>query len=709
VNLLSVADVRERFAHHVRLRLRLLDSRRKAEVFSSAGEPDSLQRIYVINLDRRPDRWKRLKCELGRFKDRHGHALTKILRRVSAVDARYMDSEPDPSILTPYFTLAEQLTVDPNPQLKIDRAAHARRIRMSRTEVAIALSHIEVWRRIADGDVPSALVLEDDVYLRLGFARRFGHLWSDLVHSNTGELGFDLLYLSFKDVGEAPAATDRRAVRRLHPGVWQASGYVQTRDGARKLLKRLPVHGPVDLWLNFQFDNLECFTAPRPLVDQRIDEPSSNSYSILPVLSQLGVITREKPLIPKARRLKVPIIAVGAPGSGLTALATALSMLGYTCCSDVTKLPDDELEALMAGRRGRFNAYANVGSLRAGALQRVIIAQGSALVIKTSTSASVRTPPERTLVLADVADKWAALSDFLELEYPPFTYPEVPELGQREVQQTERNTTLRPSSDMAADLSPWILPGTTAGWSGIQLAEDASMSEESLIAAWTRGECVDESEWFLRDDTFPSNLAIFNPANVVNGGGSSALLTLKAEQGMVRDFSSGAVASRQRFQYGRFLVELKPSKVPGLITGFFLHRNGPRQEIDIEFLGKDTTKMLVNVYYNPGPEGTRLEYGYRGTPTVVELGFDAAEDFHMYEIDWQPRRIRWLIDGAVAYERAQWQPCPIPDQPLELNVNLWHSRSTQLAGRLDTSLLPATAGVRRVEVLAIPESATSAA
>jgi beta-glucanase (GH16 family) len=130
----------------------------------------------------------------------------------------------------------------------------------------------------------------------------------------------------------------------------------------------------------------------------------------------------------------------------------------------------------------------------------------------------------------------------------------------------------------------------------------------------------------------------------------------------------------------------------------FLHRNGPRQEIDIEFLGKDTTRMLVNIFYNPGPEGTKLEYGYRGTPTLIDLGFDAADDFHTYEIDWQPDAIRWLVDGEVAYERVAWNPTPIPDQPLQFNLNLWHSRSKDFAGSLAAAQLPASAGVRSVEI-----------
>jgi beta-glucanase (GH16 family) len=138
--------------------------------------------------------------------------------------------------------------------------------------------------------------------------------------------------------------------------------------------------------------------------------------------------------------------------------------------------------------------------------------------------------------------------------------------------------------------------------------------------------------------------------------------------------------------------------VSGLVTGLFLHRNGPRQEIDIEFLGRDTTKMLVNVFYNPGPNGTRLEYGYRGTPTEIDLGFDAAADFHFYEIDWQPAIIAWKVDGVVVYERELWGPTPIPNRALEFNVNLWHSRSIEFAGRLDTYRLPTHAEVRSITV-----------
>jgi beta-glucanase (GH16 family) len=130
----------------------------------------------------------------------------------------------------------------------------------------------------------------------------------------------------------------------------------------------------------------------------------------------------------------------------------------------------------------------------------------------------------------------------------------------------------------------------------------------------------------------------------------------------------------------------------------FLHRNGPRQEIDLEFLGRDTTKILTNVYYNPGDEDTKLEFGYRGTPILIELGFDASETFHTYEIDWRPHSIRWLVDGRLLHERVLWDPTPIPDLAMHFNINLWTSRSKKVAGKLNSKELPTEADIRSLYV-----------
>lgn len=702
MNKLSFANFRQSLLHHGRFRLRVLDMYRRATVFSHRNDADNaLRRIYVINLDRCPDRWRRVRRELDRFQDRNGERLSALARRFSAIDARYIQAVPESAMLIPKFTLADQLTIDPSPLLRADDETRAREIEMTRQEVAVALSHIEVWKLISDGDVPSALVLEDDIFMTCGFAHDLEATWSSLGGWASGGPSFDLLYLAFNEVGNVAPVRNGAGARRIRaPGIWEASGYVLSREGAQKLLEQLPVRGPVDLWMNMQFGRLSVFTAARPLIGQRIDEPSTNSYSVLPMLSQVGVITREKPLVPAARRLSGPVVGIGSPSSGLTALSMALSMLGYTCCNDLDRLPPDEERALLCGGRERlFNAYVNIGSLSPEALAQVVRANPGTRVIATSAEQALPADmSDHALRLTpEVKDRWAALSEFLGLDYPAFPYPDSLDLGPRTNTLRVPLPSVRSTKDLKSDRGPWILKSSRIEWGGITTKAGPFQHALAARVDWASGATFDRKEWTLRNDTFPSNLALFTPANVSEPG-THALLTLREEQTQVRRLTSGAIASRASYRYGRFRAELCPSGVTGAVTGLFLHRNAPRQEIDIEFLGKDTTTMLINVFYNPGPEGTKLEYGYRGTPTLIELGFDATDDFHVYEIDWQPTGIRWLVDGEAVYERTPWNPTPIPDQPLQLNLNLWHSRAKKFAGALAAAQLPASVSIRSLEI-----------
>ena len=176
------------------------------------------------------------------------------------------------------------------------------------------------------------------------------------------------------------------------------------------------------------------------------------------------------------------------------------------------------------------------------------------------------------------------------------------------------------------------------------------------------------------------------------------MLIVKKESLGVRDYSAASISSRDRFLFGRFEAELQATKVLGIVTGFFLHRDSPRQEIDIEIVGSRPDRLLVNVFYNPGAEGASFDYGYRGSPSFLELGFDASGSLHRYAIEWGPGQIRWLVDDQLVHERANWNPTPIPQLPMTLHVNTWPSRSRELAGRLADRRLPATSVVRSISV-----------
>lgn len=534
--------------------------------------------------------------------------------------------------------------------------------------------------------------------------------------------------------GSPKAWTTLRVLRRPTRGLWLLSGYVLSQSGAQKLLDLLPVRGPIDLWMNLQFGKLQVLMTPRPLIEQRRGIPSTNSYSVMPILSQVGAWTRDAPLFPSEWSLPNPVFAVGDEGSGLTALGTALSMLGYRCCGDLTDLPQAEVASLYAsGRRRAFNAYVNIGSIGPDELAMLATLYRDARFIVTTThgeddegsllpeqtagkavpfgigqglsrrarSTLDRSAPGRTLMLpANHRDKWDLLSRFLQSEYPAHPYPDRRDLGQRHLMAQARHLEIQAPAGVPQrfDRLPWIIP--IADWPGIRVStvHIGHQSDEVTTAAWSDGSRLDEDRWILREDTFPSNLALFRPRNVAIDDDSIATMTLRQERTAVRSFTSAAFASRHKHLGGRFAAELRPAKVSGLITGIFLHRNGPRQEIDIELLGRDTTKLLANVYYNPGIDGAKLEFGYRGTPILLDLGFDAADAFHLYEIEWRKDVIRWLVDGTLIHERVDWNPTPIPDLPLQFNVNVWYSRSRELAGHLKIGDLPASAAVKRIYV-----------
>ena len=559
MNLMSFSGFFERQKYKASLKARLLDTRKRSNAFARSKINDAVQRIYVINLDRKPDRWQLVKKELRRVKDQMNDPLTKMTRRFSAIDARYFKELPSSQTLVPYYYLADQLAVEPNPLLQIDASSRSRRIEMTRQEIAVALSHIEVWKLIAASDIPYTLVLEDDVYFRRGFTRSMDEAWNFLLRQSSDKSPLDLLYVSFKETARrSQREKSREPAHRPSCGIWYASGYILSKRGAEKLLSLLPVRGPIDLWLNLQFEKINVFTTRRSIIEQRIDTPSSNAYSVLPVLSQVGAFAYEKPLLAQSRKLPGPIFVYGDAGSGLTPLATSLSMLGYTCCSDLLRLPQEELTRLMSAKKGQiFNAYVNIGSFDANTLTRIAKLYPNARFISTSDMVIAPTiPPAATLYLSsNHPDKWAALSTFLKQEYPAFPYPTIEDIGQRDFQYGHDEHDLRPYKDLRYDSSPWII--TTDGWRGISVIGSPANQKTAtkIVRYWKAGTALPSGTWKIRDDTFPSNLCLFTPENLEETT-IATRLALKKEATTVRPFTSAAIVLRMGFpmrQMGRII------------------------------------------------------------------------------------------------------------------------------------------------------------
>ena len=132
------------------------------------------------------------------------------------------------------------------------------------------------------------------------------------------------------------------------------------------------------------------------------------------------------------------------------------------------------------------------------------------------------------------------------------------------------------------------------------------------------------------------------------------------------DYTAGEARSQNYYHYGDYEVSMKPSANGGTASTFFvctgpydtkyvldengdyvLDENGQRisvpnahDEIDIEFLGKDTTHVQFNFFVD----------GVGGNEYMYNLGFDASEEFHTYGFRWLPDSITWFVDGVPVYK-----------------------------------------------------------
>ena len=298
-----------------------------ARIQAFGSGTDQIGAVLVVNLERQPRRWRRVTNELGRFRTSEGKPLTSITRRLAAVDARDGRAVAATADVDPTYRIGDQLYVQPDARLA-ECFAEDEPVRMTRQEVAVARSHVEAWKTVANGTVEYVLVLEDDVWFSRGAPAAIDCGWRAALDRCAAEGGPKLLYLSYSDAGGTAVRDDAcDSLFRPVRGLWFLSGYVLSREGAATLLRAMPVIGPVDLWLNYRFAELGALALTSPAIEQRHDEASDNAYSVLPYLARAGIVDAADGIKPPATTHAGPVLAWTA-GEERESLAMALSMLG---------------------------------------------------------------------------------------------------------------------------------------------------------------------------------------------------------------------------------------------------------------------------------------------------------------------------------------------------------------------------------------------
>ena len=224
---------------------------------------------------------------------------------------------------------------------------------------------------------------------------------------------------------------------------------------------------------------------------------------------------------------------------------------------------------------------------------------------------------------------------------------------------------------------PVTNPTTTTGETGSGTSPlpegvpDRLTPDSDKIAVFANG--TPNGFWARNDrgNGSPFNCS-FQRSHATIGDGLLTLSLTKSNTGYV----GAEYRTHAKFSYGYYSVSMKAAKCPGVISSFFTYTGWPWDEIDIEFLGDDTTRVQFN-YYTNGKGGHEFYYN---------LGFDASEDFHEYGFDWQPDSITWYVDGLAVHQAT----VEIPSTSGHIMMNLWNVADSHAnwAGKFDDSKLP---------------------
>ncbi|MCQ2597463.1 MAG: family 16 glycosylhydrolase [Treponema sp.] len=186
--------------------------------------------------------------------------------------------------------------------------------------------------------------------------------------------------------------------------------------------------------------------------------------------------------------------------------------------------------------------------------------------------------------------------------------------------------------------------------------------------------------WGLWDALDYYNTGTFNKANWTNGGmfncgwnpnnvyfqNGKMVIKLNNQWSHGKPYSSGEYRTNNTFSYGTFETNMIAAKGDGLVTSFFLYTGNPWDEIDVEILGKDTTKVQFNYYVD----------GVANNEKIIDLGFDASQGYHKYAIEYGNGYINWYVDGKWKWgvNNAGFNAPygkKMPSHPMQIMVNLW--------------------------------------
>lgn len=177
---------------------------------------------------------------------------------------------------------------------------------------------------------------------------------------------------------------------------------------------------------------------------------------------------------------------------------------------------------------------------------------------------------------------------------------------------------------------------------------------------------IDPSFWYVADGFTNGDHqnCTFNKNNTTAANG---VLTLKLDDTPYKDrqYSCADVQTVNKYGYGTYETRMKAGKASGTNSAFFSYigpyYGEPWDEIDFEFLGKDTSRIEVNSWVNGKTAGGKK----------VDLPAPGDQQFIDYAFVWEPDQLRFYVNSVLVHTYTS--PANIPSHEQLIIPMLWGS------------------------------------
>ena len=174
-----------------------------------------------------------------------------------------------------------------------------------------------------------------------------------------------------------------------------------------------------------------------------------------------------------------------------------------------------------------------------------------------------------------------------------------------------------------------------------------------------------------------------------------------AASAQAKPWKGAEMITQQTFRYGAFEARILAARGSGMITPFFLYKDGSEvaggtwEELDFEIFGKNGRFQTQAM--TPGTNGAqRTEH-----VVVHDLPTLAWEHYYTYRMEWTPTALSFYVDGrlirretdAVVYAKLM---DPNQTEPMRLRVSMW-AGDFDWSGAFDPSAAPAAMFVNWIQ------------